>query len=108
MCGVPGELLRKFFLVASSELLSGSSVATAPGEIIVQRIMGGSFSSSLRDYVSQYLGRYTHRVAISNHRLVSLRDGHIKVLLALASCRTAALGGHIDECTRCGHRATIS
>ena len=29
---------RKFFLVASSELLSGSSVATAPGEIIVQRI----------------------------------------------------------------------
>src|SRR5262249_19496315 len=29
---------RKFLLVASSELLSGSSVATAPGEIIVQRI----------------------------------------------------------------------
>src|SRR5947209_149388 len=33
---------------------------------------------------------------------------HIKVLLAIARCRTAALGGHIDECTRCGHRATIS
>lgn len=30
---------------------------------------------------------------------------HIKVLLAIARCRTAALGGHIDECTRCGHRA---
>src|SRR5437588_822961 len=29
---------RKFFLVASSELLSDSSVAIAPGEIIVQRI----------------------------------------------------------------------
>jgi hypothetical protein len=30
---------------------------------------------------------------------------HIKVLLAIAQCRTAALGGHLDECTRCGHRA---
>jgi hypothetical protein len=30
---------------------------------------------------------------------------HIKVLLAMAQCRTAALGGHLDECTRCGHRA---
>src|SRR5712664_1746554 len=32
---------------------------------------------------------------------------HVKVLLAIARCRTAALGGHLDECTRCGHR-TIS
>jgi Putative transposase/Transposase zinc-binding domain len=37
-----------------------------------------------------------------------LRWAHIKVLLAIARCRTAALGGHIDECTRCGHRAAIS
>jgi hypothetical protein len=28
-------------------------------------------------YVLHYLGRYTHRVAISNHRLVSLADGHV-------------------------------
>ena len=33
---------------------------------------------------------------------------HIKVLLAIVRCRTAALGGHLDECTRCGQRATIS
>jgi hypothetical protein len=33
---------------------------------------------------------------------------HVQVLLAIARCRTAALGGHLDECTRCGHRATIS
>ena len=33
---------------------------------------------------------------------------HLKVLRAIARCRTAALGGHIDECTSCGHRATIS
>src|SRR5208282_3260615 len=30
---------------------------------------------------------------------------HVKVLLAIRQCRTAALGGHLDECTRCGHRA---
>ena len=30
------------------------------------------------------------------------------MLLAIARCRTAALGGHIDECSSCGHRATIS
>jgi len=33
---------------------------------------------------------------------------HSKVLLAIARCRTAALGGHLDQCTRCGHRAAIS
>ncbi len=30
---------------------------------------------------------------------------HVKVLLAIERCRTAALGGHLDECTCCGHRA---
>ena len=34
-----------------------------------------------------------------------LRWAQLKVLLAIARCRTAALGGHIDECSRCGHRA---
>jgi rubredoxin len=29
------------------------------------------------EYVLQYLGRYTHRVAISNHRLISLADGQV-------------------------------
>jgi hypothetical protein len=29
------------------------------------------------EYVLQYLGRYTHRVAISNHRLVSFADGQV-------------------------------
>jgi hypothetical protein len=37
-----------------------------------------------------------------------LRWTHTKVLLAIARCRTAALGGHIDACTRCGYRAAIS
>jgi len=37
-----------------------------------------------------------------------IRWKHVKVLRAIARCRTAALGGHLDECTRCGHRAPIS
>ena len=30
---------------------------------------------------------------------------HRKVLDAIVRCRTAALGGHLDQCTRCGHQA---
>jgi Putative transposase/Transposase zinc-binding domain len=30
---------------------------------------------------------------------------HLKVLTAIERCRTAALGGHLDQCVRCGHRA---
>jgi hypothetical protein len=30
---------------------------------------------------------------------------HRKVLDAIARCRTEALGGHLDKCTRCGRRA---
>jgi hypothetical protein len=37
-----------------------------------------------------------------------IRWPHLKVLRAIARCRTAALGGHLDQCTRCGHRAPIS
>src|SRR6202030_1428748 len=37
-----------------------------------------------------------------------IRWQHVKVLLAIVRCRTAALGGHVDQCTSCGHRATIS
>jgi hypothetical protein len=30
---------------------------------------------------------------------------HLKVLTAIERCRTAALGGHLDKCMRCGYRA---
>jgi Putative transposase/Transposase zinc-binding domain len=30
---------------------------------------------------------------------------HLKILTAIVCCRTSALGGHIDECSNCGHRA---
>lgn len=33
---------------------------------------------------------------------------HLKVLSAIEHCRTAALGGHRDRCSRCGHTVAIS
>jgi hypothetical protein len=32
---------------------------------------------------------------------------HRKVLDAIVRCRTAALGGHRDQCTSCGHQAIL-
>ena len=34
-----------------------------------------------------------------------LQWSHLKVMGAIARCRTAELGGHRDECPSCGHRA---
>jgi hypothetical protein len=39
--------------------------------VYVKRPFGGA------EHALQYLGRYTHRVAISNHRLVALADGRV-------------------------------
>ena len=33
---------------------------------------------------------------------------HLTVLRAITRCRTAALGGHLDECIDCGYRPAIS
>jgi Transposase zinc-binding domain len=30
---------------------------------------------------------------------------HLRVLRAIERCRTAALGGHLDQCSRCGRQA---
>src|ERR1017187_5708683 len=35
----------------------------------------------------------------------SLTWTQLKVLRAIVRCRTAALGGHRDQCVRCGHQA---
>jgi len=37
-----------------------------------------------------------------------IRWQHQKVLLAITRCRTAALGGHRDRCTDCGHTTAVS
>lgn len=45
--------------------------------------------------------------AFIHHCLSRFDRQHRKVLNAIQRCRTAALGGHVDECSRCGLR-TIS
>jgi Transposase zinc-binding domain len=52
------------------------------------------------DIVRAQGDRFIH----SNFRWVHW--AHRKVLRAIARCRTAALGGHRDQCPRCGYRTT--
>jgi Putative transposase/Transposase zinc-binding domain len=51
------------------------------------------------DIIRQYGERF-----IETHR-AWLTAQHLRVLRAIARCRTAALGGHLDQCAACGHRA---
>lgn len=51
------------------------------------------------DIIRQYGDRF-----IETHG-AWLTGQHRRVLRALARCRTAALGGHLDRCARCDHRA---
>jgi hypothetical protein len=47
-----------------------------------------------RDHGDAFLDRYGDTLCSEQRR--ALRD--------IAACRTAALGGHVEECDRCGHR----
>jgi hypothetical protein len=51
--------------------------------------------------------RAAGRSFIEKHRWW-LTGLHRKVLSAIERCRTAALGGHRDRCSRCGHTVAIS
>src|SRR5579862_315837 len=49
-------------------------------------------------------------IAAAGHRLMDRPPTwftwlHLKVLVAIERCRTAAMGGHLDQCSGCGHRA---
>jgi transposase-like zinc-binding protein len=46
--------------------------------------------------------------AFSENNRSWLTYQHLRVLHRIEHCRTAALGGHIDGCSRCGYRADIS
>ena len=47
----------------------------------------------------------THGAAFIEHHRRWLKALHLKVLRAIAACRTAALGGHVEQCDSCGHKA---
>ena len=34
----------------------------------------------------------------------ALSTAHSRVMTAIEQCRTAALGGHVEQCDHCGHR----
>ena len=49
-------------------------------------------------------------IAAAGHRLMDHPPAwftwlHLKVLVAIERCRTATMGGHLDQCSACGHRA---
>jgi hypothetical protein len=49
-------------------------------------------------------------IGAAGHRFTDRRPAwftwlHLKVLVAIERCRTAAMGGHVDQCSGCGHRA---
>jgi hypothetical protein len=37
----------------------------------------------------------------------ALAPGQRRVMQAIETCRTAALGGHVEQCDQCGHRTTV-
>ena len=47
----------------------------------------------LRDYTPAFLDAFGDTISPHQHRV--LRD--------LVRCRTAALGGHVEQCQGCGH-----
>jgi hypothetical protein len=60
---------------------------------------GPGRSPDLGEIVRRHAAAYqaSHPVSLLQHQ----------VLRALASCRTAALGGHLEQCERCGHRRAV-
>ena len=50
----------------------------------------------VRQHQKEFLERWGHTVSPQQRK--ALRD--------IGSCRTAALGGHVEQCDQCGHRLT--
>ena len=51
--------------------------------------------SELQDIIEEFAEEYFDRYHLPLH--------HFKVLKAIERCRTAAMGGHVEECDECGH-----
>ena len=61
--------------------------------------VGAQASPELGDILRRHGERYA-----SSHPVSPI--GH-KVFRAISQCRTAALGGHLEACDRCGHRRAV-
>jgi hypothetical protein len=62
-------------------------------------VSGARESPELGDLLRQHGKRYE-----ATHRVSSVQRN---VIRALSQCRTAALGGHLEACDRCGHRRAV-
>ena len=62
--------------VAIHTTISGPRVLVEPASMLGSVVRRKTLPRGPK-YVLQYLGRYTHRVAISNHRLISSADGQV-------------------------------
>lgn len=60
---------------------------------------GAQASLELGDLLRRHGERYA-----ATHRVSPVQQ---KVIRALSQCRTAALGGHLEACDRCGHRRAV-
>ncbi|MBW2726822.1 MAG: transposase zinc-binding domain-containing protein [Deltaproteobacteria bacterium] len=60
---------------------------------------GARASPELGDLLRRHGERYA-----TTHRVSSIQR---KVIRALSQCRTAALGGHLEACDRCGNRRAV-
>jgi hypothetical protein len=64
---------------------------------------GDNATASAAGTETDIIRRYGTRF-IETHR-AGLTAQHLRVLRAIERCRTGALGGHLDQCATCGHRA---
>jgi len=62
-------------------------------------VSGARASPELGDLLRQHGERYEATRPVSSVQR--------KVIRALSQCRTAALGGHLEACDRCGHRRAV-
>ena len=93
-CGAQARLPRKPHGASESESLcrvASSAVPLSAWVVYSKRPFGGA------QHALRYLGQYTHRVAISNHRLVALSDGMVTFRLRCLST-TSSVG---SCCTCC-------
>ena len=56
--------------------------------------------------VADIIRQHGQRFIESNRSWLSYAQ--LRVLRAIQQCRSAALGGHVDDCSRCGYRSPIS
>src|SRR5215472_10930492 len=70
---------RNFSAREDRTIPPAAGVAAATAEVVARTPAGthGGKPFGGPEHVLHYLARYTHRVAISNHRLISLEDGKV-------------------------------